>query len=270
MKTPPDLRSAAPVPVMLRVYEGENIGSTAFFRNRPLLQTLAGLVASSGRSSLDVLIHACSVGVEPYSLAMFIRLVGLDRSVRLRIRATDVNGAFLEAAREGIYPVAVMSGLTERERLFFEMVDDDRVRVIDEVRRSVDFLPAASFVDFQPEDRFDVVFVLNALTYVSPEQQAESVARIASYNDWLLVTSAFHPDTIDRDLATAGYIPVETNAELIHDAWVERRRAVAPPPGSREYSWVLPPYRHDREHLARQCAIFRKGPMTGSLAQGRK
>jgi hypothetical protein len=266
MNTPSDSLNAAPAPVMLRVYEGESIGSTAFFRNRPLLHTLSGLIATSGRSRLDVLIHACSVGVEPYSLAMFMRLAGLDRSVRVRIRATDVNRAFLDAAKEGIYPAAVMSGLSERERVFFEAVDNDCVRVIDEVRQSVDFLPAASFVDFQPEDRFDIVFVLNALTYVTPEQQAESVSRIASYNDWLLVASAFHPDTIDSDLATADYLPVETNAELIHEAWVERRRAVAPHPGSREYSWVLPPFRHDREFLARQCAIFRKASIARSSA----
>ncbi|HIJ85708.1 MAG: cheR [Magnetococcales bacterium] len=49
--------------------------------------------------------HAgCSTGEEVYSLAILLEEAGLYD--RCRIYATDINGAALEQAREGVYPVA--------------------------------------------------------------------------------------------------------------------------------------------------------------------
>jgi chemotaxis methyl-accepting protein methylase len=60
---------------MIRVYSGDSKGATAFFRNRTLLETIARLLHDQ---RYRVLFHACSVGAEPYSFAIYCRLRGVD------------------------------------------------------------------------------------------------------------------------------------------------------------------------------------------------
>lgn len=252
-------RVAAPTPAMLRVYGGDKIGSTAFFRNRPLLDALLGLVRSRGKPDLRVLFHASSIGAEPYSLAAWAIMAGLAETIRLQITATDINADFLAVARAGVYPSQVLAGMTEAERECFVALDDgEHVGVRDDVRQMVEFIEPASFVDFETERRFDIVFVLNALTYVTADDQHRALQSISHYNDWLLVTSAFHPDSIRDDLVSAGYRPLTTALEAIHGGWVERIRPVAARPGTPEYSWVLPPFSRIAEHEFRFCALFEK------------
>src|SRR5438132_9896345 len=86
-------------PVMIRVYDSGQKGATAFFRNRPFLSAfLAELVARCGRRP-RVLFHACSVGSEPYSFALWCRHHASGAaSLTPTITATDVNPTFLAAA----------------------------------------------------------------------------------------------------------------------------------------------------------------------------
>jgi hypothetical protein len=247
------------VPVMLRVYDDDKIGSTAFFRNRPLLTTLLALFRASGKDRIEVLFHACSIGAEPYSLAIWCAMAGLDTEMQLNIHATDINPNFLAHARAAIYPEEVLAGMTEQERRWFEPRGAGKVGVRPEIVARVNFLPPASFVDFQSERSFDVVCVLNALTYVTPEQQSTCLRHVAGYNPWLLVTSAFHPDTIEADLVACGYAPITDSIQAIHDAWVERVRSnVTAQPGTREYSWMLPPFAPVPGYEYKYCALFRK------------
>jgi chemotaxis methyl-accepting protein methylase len=110
--TPPD-----PRPSLYRVYAGGHSGTTAFFRNRPFLGTLTALLAEDDAPLVRVFVHACSVGAEPYSLAMW----SLHRAWplaprRVEIVASDIEPAFLETARRGVYPNEVLDPLTDEER----------------------------------------------------------------------------------------------------------------------------------------------------------
>ena len=245
---------------MLRVYDGDKIGATAFFRNRPLLETLTGLLRASGKPTLEILFHASSIGAEPYSLAAYAAISGLAAEVQLNIHATDINPNFLEQARQAIYPQEILDAMTAQERTCFEPHETGKVRVREDIRARVTFLPAASFVDFTSEREFDVVFVLNALNYVTPEQQTATMHNIARYNRWLLVTTAFHPDTIESDMVACGYRPIDDNIEAIHNGWIGRvRPSTVVQPGSPEYSWVLPAFSRVDDYRYRFCALFQKG-----------
>jgi chemotaxis methyl-accepting protein methylase len=70
-------------PKMIRVYSGNNKGATAFFRNRPLLKTLSGLLAGQSPS---VLFHAASIGAEPYTFAVHCRMYGRAHNSSFRAR----------------------------------------------------------------------------------------------------------------------------------------------------------------------------------------
>jgi hypothetical protein len=166
------------------VRDGIYNGATAFFRNKPLLDTLTPLLTGNPR----VLFHAVSIGAEAYSFAIHCKRHGINAT----IHATDINERFLGYAKTHV-PAEPMLPVT--------------------------FLPPMSFED-TPEDEYDFVFVNNAFTYVSPEVQSRAIANISTYNTGYLITTAFHQDTIRGDLIS--YMPILDNIEQIHNAWSDR------------------------------------------------
>lgn len=248
-----------PDKTMLRVYSGASKGATSFFRNRPLLLALMRLCGDYPKHNIKVLFHAGSIGAEAYSFATYCRMTGIDRSHDIQIFATDIDADFLAFARAARYPESILAPMTEQERTYFAALDDGFVGPSEAVRNMVRFLPPLSFVDAVSDEAFDFVFVMNAITYVTEAEQSIALRNIASYNCAYLVTTAFHPDSIESDLTRNGYQPVPTDLEQIHKAWGERIRAGDPPShGSPEYSWVLPPFSRSPGFEYRFCAIFRK------------
>jgi len=91
---------------MLRVYHGDKKGATAFFRNRAFLEQVVNLLKNLDKKQARVLFHACSIGAEPYSFAAWSLLHGID----VMIDATDIVPDFVQAAREGVYPLSALGG----------------------------------------------------------------------------------------------------------------------------------------------------------------
>lgn len=244
-------------PVMIRAYHGEHKGATAFFRNRPFLQTLTQLLAGVCRQRCRILVHACSVGAEPYSLAMWwVNHVRPQSPLDIEILATDIDAEFLQFAGRGEYPASLLAGMTPREQGWFER-SGENIRVPDEARRLVRFLEPRSFVDEGPGEEFDAVMVMNALTYVSPAEQQLALRRMASCARHALGLTAFHPDTIRADIEGSGFEPWMENHRQIHEAWGDRLAKGPVMPGTPEYSWRLPPYSAETPDYAyRFGAIF--------------
>jgi len=245
---------------MLRVYSGQSKGATSFFRNRPLLRLLLTQLAGYPRHRIKVLFHASSIGAEPYSFAAYCQMYGLTASREIEIFATDIDGGFLDFAREARYPAAVLSTMNGSERDQFEN-DGGSVRPVEALRKMVTFLPPISFVDATFAEPFDVVCLTNAMTYVSAAEQTRTLALVASYDRGYLVASAFHPDTIEADLQRGGYVPVEDEIEAIHDAWNGRRRDEPVTEDSPQYSWVLPRFSRIDGYAFRYGAVFRKATL---------
>lgn len=246
---PASLPAAPSPPVMLRVYNGPNKGATAFFRNRPFLEVLVSELRRHTQAP-KIFFHSCSIGAEPYSLALWYLHRAGDAPPPV-IEATDIEATFLETARTGIYPRSILNGMSPEEQGWFEPVDDERVRVPEAARSLVRFLPAQSFLDPLPGGPYDAVLAMNSLTYVSPAEQSLAISLMSVGARHLLGLSAFHPDTIREDVARVGFAPIAQRRREIHDAWQGRRVAVAPAPGTPEYSWRLPPFDHpvaDRDY----------------------
>ena len=240
---------------MLRAYSGEQKGATAFFRNRALLATLIDLLETEPHR-LNVLFHASSIGPVVYSFAVYCRIRGL---ADLKIRATDINPDFLQYSRRARYPMEVLGTMTSQERAYFREADEAEVTPLDEIKEMIRFLPPVSFVDAAPRDTFELVFVTNAMTYITQAEQASAIDNIAGYNTRYLVVSAFHPDSIEQDLTRNGYAPVLSNISSIHNSWDERiREGPAPERGTPEYTWVLPPFSEIEGWRYKYCSIFQK------------
>jgi hypothetical protein len=230
-------------PVMIRAYCGVNKGATAFFRNRCFLAALVAELGERCPRRPRVFFHACSVGAEPYSFAIWC-LNEHERTGRHPplIVATDIAPAFLSTAREALYPRSVVEGMTDAERRWFEPVEGGQVRVAAAVRELVSFVPPQSFLEPAGGGAYDAVLAMNALTYVTPAEQTLAVRSMAGDTRHLLGLTAFHPDTIRADLEAVGFEPVLARQREIHAAWGDRCVGVLPPVGAPEYSWQLPPF----------------------------
>jgi hypothetical protein len=253
------MRPPDPTPSLYRVYAGGHHGTTAFFRNRPFLETLAVLLAEGDPPLVRVFVHACSVGAEPYSLAMWCRQRAWPLAPRnIEIVASDIEPAFLETARQGVYPREVLDPLTDEERSWFVDVSDG-VRVPDSARELVRFLPPMSFVDGDPGEGFDAVLIMNGLTYVTPEEQRRAILLASRRARRVLGLTAFHPDTIKADVIEAGFAPVDRALPEIHAGWGDRVTGAAIDPGTPNYSFQLPPFSADvPEYRYRFCALFER------------
>lgn len=253
---------------MLRVYDGAQKGATAFFRNRVLLQTLMDELAALRKPRVRALVHAASIGAEPYSLAMWHLHRGAG-GFELEIHATDINARFLELARKGEYPADLARGLTEEERGWFEQ-QGNVLRVPQAARALVHFLPPMDFVRGRPEGRFDAVLILNALTYVTPDDQGVAIAGAAASAETLLALTAFHPDQIHAQVEAVGFSPLLRNHEAIHNAWGDRLTDKPIDPASSEYSWRLPRYDARVADCAwRFAALFKRDVTTDAHHRNR-
>jgi chemotaxis protein methyltransferase CheR len=98
---------------MERLLVDLSINVTSMFRDPGFFAAFRSQVVPALRTYpfIRVWNAGCSTGEETYSLAIMLREVGLyDRS---RIYATDINEAVVQAASEGIYPLAKMQEFTE-------------------------------------------------------------------------------------------------------------------------------------------------------------
>ncbi len=246
-------------PVMLRAYNDGHKGATAFFRNRPFIEAFYSVLLATGHGRKKVLVHASSLGAEPYSLAMWwLHKVrpATPAGVDLEIAATDIDAGFLSFAEQARYPSNVLSGMSAQEQSWF-LHNGDYVRVPRKVRRLVRFLPPMNFVTDDPGEEFDAVLIMNALTYVSTDEQSLAFERCAKYCRHILGATAFHPDSIRCDLEASGFAPRMDRHRDIHEAWGDRLASQPVPTDSPEYSWRLPPYESDSSDFKyRYGALF--------------
>lgn len=242
---------------MLRCYAHGHTGTTQFFRNRALLSELATLLARQETRPIRVLFHACSVGAEPYSLALWWRhRRGAAAVDAIEIAATDIEPAFLAVARRGVYPATVLEGLTAEEQSWF-LPHPDGVEVPPDVRAMVQVLAPMSFVDDRVGDDYDAVFIMNALTYVTAAEQHQAIVQAARVSRCVVGLTAFHPDTIAADVAAAGLVPWLDAQQSIHEGWGDRLIDGPVLPESPYYSFQLPRRRPEVPDAAsRYCALF--------------
>ena len=255
--------------MLLRVQSGNKLGTTGFFRNRPLLEAMVECLQGLGKPTVRVLFHASSIGAEVYSFLIHATLtLGQRPGPKIKCFASDIEAGFLDRAREGIFPIDVLSRLRGEERLFFKVLNKKLIRVHDPIREAVSFLPPADFVTFAASDDFDMVVVLDALLHVVADDQARAIAAIARYNSGFLVASGFHMDRIKADVTAAGYHPVVARIEHIHKGWKDRlalpRGYVVP--GVTHHSPALPPFAIVADFEYKFCALFAKEGVPHALA----
>jgi two-component system, chemotaxis family, CheB/CheR fusion protein len=194
-------------PEVKALFDDLLISVTTFFRDPEAWAALQARVVGPlvERTGPDEQIRAwvagCATGEEAYSLAiLFHEEFERQRLQRnLIVFASDVDESALAVAREGVYPHAISTDLSESRLARYFTAEDDHYRVVRGIRDHLVFA-AHSLLRDAPFSRLDLVSCRNLLIYLDRDlqEQAMSVFRYACRDDAHLFLGA--AEMADEDL----------------------------------------------------------------------
>ena len=122
-------------------------------------------------------------------------------AVRLEIIATDVDDASLRRAKAGVFDVHAVANLpVEWVASCFQLLDDGRYELSEEIRQSVSFSKGDAVTDSPPEGPFDLVLARYSLfLYLAPEDARRALEKVRSVLKGTLVTGL--SDSLPQDHA---------------------------------------------------------------------
>ncbi|MFM5792962.1 protein-glutamate O-methyltransferase CheR [Aeromonas caviae] len=173
----------------MAVIDAMTTNETLWFRDTYPFQLLSDKIfpelGKSGRT-IKIWSAASSSGQEPYSIAM----TALEQQVKrpgsmpggVQIVGTDISSTMLNQCKEGVYDsLALARGLSpERKRLFFEPCGDNKMRVVERVRKLTSFRPLNLLESYSLLGKFDIIFCRNVLIYFAPEVKSKILNQFAS------------------------------------------------------------------------------------------
>ena len=111
----------------------------------------------------------CATGEEPYSIAMWLLENWPEVDVQdIEIVGSDIDTRVLQAAAGGIFGKRALMRLPpELVGRYFEELEDEQWRILDDIRQSVRFTPVnlVETAETRPHGQFDVIFCRNVLIY---------------------------------------------------------------------------------------------------------
>ncbi len=161
---------------------------TDFFREPKhfeyLQHTALPSLVRSGKTSLRLWSAACSVGAEPYTIAMVLAdYAEHSRPLDYFILATDLSTDVLTAARKGVYHKGMLAPVSDDYmQRFVNRSNDphsDLVRISPALRSKVGFARMNFMDDTYPVgEPMDVIFCRNVLIYFDKVTQAKVLTRL--------------------------------------------------------------------------------------------
>jgi chemotaxis protein methyltransferase CheR len=151
------------------------VNETYFYREEHQLACLTSdllamrVRANPRRDQLRIWSVPCSTGEEPYSIAIWLleNWPLVDR-YDIEIVGSDIDTEAVARARAGVYGQRALMRLPPHViAKYFETVEPETWRIIDELQQSVRFT-TVNLVDragTQPHGQFDVIFCRNVLIY---------------------------------------------------------------------------------------------------------
>jgi chemotaxis protein methyltransferase CheR len=180
------------------------VGETYFFREPRALDLACDVarahVARGANRLLRIWSAGCCTGEEPYSIALTLRRrVPQLPPDGVTILATDLNDAFLDFARAGIYRRWSFRRADPADlEDFFRPLGDGRFEIDPRLRAQVRFaslnLASAAYPSAATGTvAMDIIFCRNVLMYFAPEQVRRVIARLRDClapGGWLVVNAS--------------------------------------------------------------------------------
>jgi two-component system, chemotaxis family, CheB/CheR fusion protein len=183
------------------------ISVTSFFRDPAAWEVLRRhaiipmLEQAQPNQAIRAWVPGCATGEEAYTLAMLFReeISRREIPIELVIFGSDVDQGALRAAREGLYPTAIATDVSEARLARFFRVEGDHYRIASEIRDSVVFA-AHSVLRDPPFSKLHLISCRNLLIYLDRElqQQLQNVFRYGLRDDGYLFIGV--SETADADL----------------------------------------------------------------------
>lgn len=156
------------------------INVTEFFRNPNLFKELEDLIKNSlipKNRSLKIWSAACSIGCEPYSLAIILDKL-TDRK-DISIIATDIDKKALERAEQGIYTSDEIKNIKKDDLdKYFEKVDD-KYSIHKNIKSKVIF-KKHDLITENYDSNFDLIVCRNVVIYFKKDVKIEIYSKLAS------------------------------------------------------------------------------------------
>ena len=148
------------------------INVTEFFRNPELFFELQGIIReySKNNSKLKIWSAACSMGCEPYSIAMIID--DINPRLKVDILATDIDKNILKKAELGQYQSVEMKNVNETfKRKYFNIINDKYI-VSEKIKSMVTFKNHDLILD-KYDTNFDLIVCRNVIIYFKNDVKKE-------------------------------------------------------------------------------------------------
>jgi len=134
-------------------------------------------------TSLRIWSSACSIGEEPYSIAMAVAEAGImQRNLDVKIFATDIDTNVLQQAKSGIYNIDRIDNLSlARKRLALLKgtgAQHDQVLVKPELRSLVQFQQCNLMEKWPIREPLDIIFCRNVMIYYDKKTQNRLLDRM--------------------------------------------------------------------------------------------
>ena len=213
---------------------------TYFFRDRSPFDLLARHalpeLARKRQSNKRIKIWSagCSTGQEAYSLAMLFAEDPVQwRGWTVDILGTDVSGAVVDRARNGLYTqFEVQRGLGINQTIRWFEENADGWRAVEDLRKPVRF-QVHNILELPPHPGdFDIVLCRNVLLYLTPEKRTLAFERIASglaKDGWLMLgageTVIGQTNRFGADVNARGLYRRLDSEEVIEKRVTDRRAA---------------------------------------------
>ena len=122
-------------------------------------------------NSLNIWSAGCSIGAEPYSLAIIMK--ELTPGKKHRILATDLDIEIIGKAKKGIYTADEIKAMrADRKVKYFTKTPDGKFAIKPEIKNAVEFRRHNLLKD-RFENGFDLILCRNVVIYFTEEAKAE-------------------------------------------------------------------------------------------------
>ncbi|MDF2182578.1 protein-glutamate O-methyltransferase CheR [Neptuniibacter sp. CAU 1671] len=161
---------------------------TAFFRERHhfefITQRILPELAAKSQRSLRVWSAGCSLGEEPYSIAITLQDAMLTRGWDMKILATDIDSKVLASAQSGEYSFDRVKALPDATlRKWFLRGKGSRagqVKVRQPLQDMITFRHLNLMHEWPMKTAFDIIFCRNVMIYFDQATQSRLLNRMAS------------------------------------------------------------------------------------------
>jgi len=145
------------------------INVSEFFRNPEIFEELKEKLKNEllpCNKSLKIWSAACSIGAEPYSIAMILH--GLSSNYNHKILATDIDNTILERAKRGEYAFSEIKNIKKEYMDKYISLKNDKYNVDIKIRNMVSF-KRHDLILQDYEDKFNLIVCRNVVIYFNQD-----------------------------------------------------------------------------------------------------